>query len=395
METVFRELLIFMIVVWTTAVALNKIGLPTIMGELIMGVIVGPAVLGLIQPSEVIDTLAQLGIFFLLLHAGVETHPAEFFTALKRSTGIALVGAIVPFSLAMGVALMFGLSVPTAVFVGLVMTATAVVITLKVLRDLGLNHTPMARVIIAACVIDDLLTLVVFSFALNLLNGGEVNLMQILDTAGRVVLFFGVSFAIGYWVYPLFRKPFQDRHGKGLTFVLVLGLAGGLFAHMIGLHIILGAYIAGLFFDHRVASGEQLRKVEDRLGGIAYSFLGPIFFISLGFHLTFDVLEGATLWFIVTLTLAIFIGQVVSAGGMARRAGFNASESLFVGVGMCGRAEMAFILSSLGLSLGLLTPDIFSVLIFTAFLLNLATPVAMKLLASRLKIAPPSEVGDQ
>lgn len=395
METVFRELLIFMIVVWTTAVALNKIGLPTIMGELIMGVIVGPAVLGLIQPSEVIDTLAQLGIFFLLLHAGVETHPAEFFTALKRSTGIALVGAIVPFSLAMGVALMFGLSVPTAVFVGLVMTATAVVITLKVLRDLGLNHTPMARVIIAACVIDDLLTLVVFSFALNLLNGGEVNLLQILDTAGRVVLFFGVSFAIGYWVYPLFRKPFQDRHGKGLTFVLVLGLAGGLFAHMIGLHIILGAYIAGLFFDHRVASGEQLRKVEDRLGGIAYSFLGPIFFISLGFHLTFDVLEGSGLWFIVALTLAIFIGQVVSAGGMARRAGFNASESLFVGVGMCGRAEMAFILSSLGLSLGLLTPDIFSVLIFTAFLLNLATPVAMKLLASRLKIAPPSEVGDQ
>ena len=129
MESVFQNLLLLMVVVWSVAVLLRRIGLPTIMGELIMGVVLGPAVLGWVEPNEIIEILAQMGIFFLMLHAGVETEPRQFFAALKQSMGVAVVGALVPFGVAFGVALAFGQPVTSAVFVGLTMSATAVVVT--------------------------------------------------------------------------------------------------------------------------------------------------------------------------------------------------------------------------------------------------------------------------
>ncbi len=128
MESIFLQLLILMVVIWSVAVALRRFGLPTIMGELLGGVIVGPAVLGWVQPNEIIEVFAQMGIFFLMLHAGVETAPREFFRALRMSWGVAVVGAVAPFSVGTGIALLFDLSLTVAIFVGLVMTATAVVV---------------------------------------------------------------------------------------------------------------------------------------------------------------------------------------------------------------------------------------------------------------------------
>ncbi len=378
MEPVFQHLLILMVVIWSVAVLLRRIGLPTILGELVMGVVLGPAVLGWIEPSEIIEILAEMGIFFLMLHTGVETKPREFYAAMRNAMGIAVVGAIVPFTVAMSVALAFGLPPMTALFVGLVMTATAVVITIKTLRDLGLQQTTMARLITAACLIDDILTLVLFSFAVGLMNNGAVDLLAFMELAGKTILFFGVAFALGYWLYPLFKHPFRSRKGKGFTFILIMGLGLGLFAEALGLHIILGAYLAGLFFEEKVASPELIQKVEDRLYGIAYSFLGPIFFISLGLHITFDSLKGPGLWFVLVLTFTCIIGQTISAGGMARLKKFSWVESLIVGVGMSGRSGMAFILASLLLGMGAIDVNVFSVLVFTTFLLDIFTPLGLK-----------------
>lgn len=362
-----------MAVVWTVATLLRRLGLPTVLGELIAGVIIGPAVLGWVHPNEIIEVLAQMGIFFLMLHTGVTTEPREFFSALRSSLGVAVVGAAVPFSIAMGVGLAFGLSIPSAFFVGIVMTATAVVITLRILRDLGIGQSRMARVVVASCMIDGLLTLILFSMALGIMQNGSADPLFLFGYAIKVFLFFAFVIAVGYFLYPLFKHPFQSREGKGFTFILVLGLAFGLLAEAIGLHIILGAYLAGLFFEEKVASRELIQKVEDRLSGIAYSFLGPIFFISLGFHINFDTFSGPGLWFAIVLTVAVALGQILSAGGMARLIRFSWLESLKIGVGMCGRAEMAFILASIGLTMGAIDSQVFSTLILTAFLLNMVT----------------------
>ena len=384
MEHIFRDLLILLVVIWAVAVVFRRIGLPTIMGELIMGVLLGPAVLGWVEPSVIIEVLAQLGIFFLLLHTGVETSPREFFAALKKSLGVATVGAVVPFSVSFGVALAFGLEIIPAVFVGLTMTATAVVITLKILYDLGLKDTRVARVVVASCVIDDLMALVAFSFALGIIQHGDIDAMAFGWIALKVTLFFGGGLAIGYWLFPFLKHPFRNRDGHGFTFVLVLGLGYGLVAEAIGLHIILGAYLAGLFFEEKVASPELVQKVTDRLEGIAYSFLGPIFFISLGFHITFDVLTGENLAFVIVLTGVLLVGQIVSAGGMARLLKFSWTESVAVGVGMCGRAEMAYVIAALGFQLGAFDARVLSIMIFVTFLVNIVTSVGLKLCAPEL-----------
>lgn len=378
MESIFLSLLILMAVIWVVAVSLRRLGLPTIMGELVGGVIVGPAVLGWVQPSEVIEVLAHMGIFFLMLHAGIETNPREFLSAMRESWGVSIVGAIAPFAAAMGVGLLFGLSMTASIFVGLTMTATAVVITIKALQELGLQKTHFARIIVASCVIDDLITLVVFSMLLGVLRGEDLNGADMLLTMAKAGLFFVVAFLVGFYCYPWLKHPFRNPEGKGFTFILVLALGMGLFAEAIGLHIIIGAYVAGLFFELEVADPKLIQLVKDRVYAIAYSFLGPIFFISLGFHINFDVILGPGLWFVLALTLAVIVSQILSSGGMARPLGLSWAESLSVGVGHCARAEMAFILAALGLSMGTIDENIFSALIFTAFLLNLFTPAGLK-----------------
>ena len=377
MHEIAFDLLILLTGVWLVAVTLRPLGLPTVMGELIVGVLLGPAVLGWIQPGELIQLLAEIGIFFLMFHAGVETQPLEFYQALKRSLGVAIVGAIVPFSVSFGLALLFGLDLVGATFVGLTMTATAVVITLKSLKDLGLANTRVARIIIASCVIDDLLTLVFFGLVIGVLSGGTFEPLSIVITLGKVLAFIAVSVILGRFVYPRLTLPFRSEGGKGFTFVLLMALALGLFAEAIGLHIILGAYLAGLFFEEKVAHPNLVRIVKDRAYGIAYSFLGPIFFISLGFSISFDI-PASGVAFIILLTVVVIVGQIISAGGMALRMGLPPREALTVGVGMCGRAEIAFILASLALAQGAIDQTAFTALIFTAFLLNLFTPLALK-----------------
>ena len=378
MHNVALDLLILLAGIWLVAVTLRPLGLPTVMGELIVGVLVGPAVFGWIEPDEAIQLLAEIGIFFLMFHAGVETQPNEFFAALKRSLGVAIAGAAVPFAVSFAVAQFFGLDLAASVFVGLIIgTATAVVITLKSFKDLGLTDTRVARVVVASCIINDLLTLIFFSLVIGALSGGTFAPLDLVVNLGKVVGFFAVALLLGTFVYPRLTLPFRAEGGKGFTFVLLAAIAAGLFAEAIGLHMILGAYLAGLFFEERVAHPNLVKVVNDRAYGIAYSFLGPIFFISLGFSISFDI-SASSVGFIALLAVTVISGQVLSAGGMARRIGMSWREALTVGVGMCGRAEMAFILAALALAQGAIGQETFTILIFTAFLLNLFTPLALK-----------------
>ena len=382
MHDIALDLLILLAGIWLVAVTLRPLGLPTVMGELIVGVLVGPAVFGWIEPNEAIQLLAEIGIFFLMFHAGVETQPNEFFDALKRSLGVAIAGAAVPFAVSFAVAQFFGLDLVASIFVGLIIgTATAVVITLKSLKDLGLTDTRIARIIVASCVINDLLTLIFFSLVTGVLSSGTFAPLDLVVNLGKVVGFFAVALLLGTFVYPRLTLPFRAEGGKGFTFVLLAAIAAGLFAEAIGLHMILGAYLAGLFFEERVAHPNLVKVVNDRAYGIAYSFLGPIFFISLGFSISFDI-SASGVAFIVLLAVTVISGQVLSAGGMARRIGMSWREALTVGVGMCGRAEMAFILAALALAQGAIDQATFSILIFTAFLLNLFTPTGAQGLLS-------------
>jgi Kef-type K+ transport system membrane component KefB len=181
----------------------------------------------------------------------------------------------------------------------------------------------------------------------------------------------------------------MDPVFKHLLILLVVVWTAAVLLRRVGLPTIFGELVAGLFFREEVANKELIQKVEDRLYGISYSFLGPIFFISLGFHVTFEAILGNGLWLLLALTGACAVGQVVSAGGMALVAGFSRMESLTIGVGMMGRAEMAFVLASIGFHMEIISSEVFSILLFTTFLLNLLTILGIKVCALKLaKIAP-------
>lgn len=381
----FQELLILMVVIWAFSVLLRKVGIPTIMGELVAGILIGPAVLGLIEPNEIIEVLSQLGIFFILLHAGVETNPREFVTALKKSFGIAFIGALFPFLTSMSIALLFGYSLKTSLFVGISLTATAVVVTLKILQDLNLTNTRLARVIVASCIIDDLLSLICFSLILSVAKSESISAFSLMLIAVKSTLFFVVTIVAGYYLYPLFKDTFQHRSGKGFTFLLILGLGFGLLAELIGLHMILGAYLAGLFFREEVANKELVKKVDDRLYAIAYSFLGPIFFISLGFHITFEALTVQGIILMMCLVIGVIIIQIISAGSMAKLAQFSTVESITIGIGMTGRAEMAFILAAIGQKMQILDNNLFSIIVFSTFILNFFATFGLKYCAGVIK----------
>ncbi len=156
--------------------------------------------------------------FFLCYIQALKPEPGEFYNAVKDSFGIALVGAIVPFSVSMGVALAFGYNMIASIFVGLTMTATAVVITLKMLRDLGFQDTRISRIIVTTCVVDDLLTMIFFSFVLGYLSGDTVDITHVMIITGKVILFFTVTLGIGLLVYPRLTFPFKSKQGKGFTF---------------------------------------------------------------------------------------------------------------------------------------------------------------------------------
>jgi Kef-type K+ transport system membrane component KefB len=177
----------------------------------------GPAVFGLIEPGAAIQLLAEIGIFFLMFHAGIETQPMEFYDALKRSLGVAIVGAIVPFAVSFGLSLLFGLDMVAATFVGLTMTATAVVITLTSLKDVGLGDTRVARVIVASCVIDDMLTLIFFGLVIGMLSGGTFEASSIAITLVKVVCFFAVALLMGRVIYPR-QEPSRQQDPREIRY---------------------------------------------------------------------------------------------------------------------------------------------------------------------------------
>lgn len=376
------SLLLIMAVVWGTGMIFRKLRLPLLLGELLAGLLLGPSLFGIFQDSETIRILAELGIFFLMLHAGLETNPEDLLHSSKKSIAVALGGIILPLALGMLAARAFGYGAIEGFFIGMTLSITAISVTAKVFKDFNFSKSPIAHLVMGAAIADDIVAFLMLSVIIGIVeNGGMLPLADIMWIIGKVVLFFGGVIFAGQKLFPLFKNIFQHEGYKAFTFTLVIAFAFGVFAEYIGLHAIFGAYIAGLFVKEEIASPAIYRKIEDRLFGISYSFLGPIFFVSLGFHVDFSIFkEPQTLPFLFAVLAAAIIGKVVGAGGMAYLFGEKLKESAIIGVGMNGRGAVELIIAVIGLELGLINEKIFSILVVMAFFTTLMTPIILNFL---------------
>jgi Kef-type K+ transport system membrane component KefB len=380
MSIEIESLLLIMVVVWTSGMIFRALKLPLILGELLAGLIFGPAILGLFHETEMLKILAELGIFFLMLHAGLETGPKQLMRASKLGIAIALAGVIVPFSLGLGVAFLFDVGLIPAVFIGVGMSTTAISVTAKIFKDLKYKNTRIKNLVMAAAVADDIMALVLVSIILTIATAGSITALEIGWLLVKLFIFFGTVFLLGTKAFvPIFQRFFNSSGGKAFTLTMIFGLLFGLIAEYLGIHFVIGAYMAGLFVKEELISQSIFNKIEDRLFGLSYSFLGPIFFVSLGFHVDFAFLKDpSSILFLTAILAAAVVGKVAGAGLTARLLGQSTRDSAIIGFAMNGRGAVELILASIGLAYGAISQEIFSVLVCIPFFTTFITPLALK-----------------
>lgn len=378
------NLLAVMVLIWTAGVLFRKIRQPPVLGELLAGIIFGPCGLGIIRADETLKVLSELGVFFLMFYAGLQTNPYDMKRAGKAAFPAGLYGFLLPFVAGYLVCVhLFGMENRVSVFIALGLSISAIAVNARVIDDLELHSSRVAPVIFGAAIVDDILSLAVFSTLLGFAAGNGFSLTAMALVFLKVAVFFGVSIFVGMKLYPMFSSYFSSREAKGFTFALIVALIFGIFSELSGLHIIIGAYMAGLFVREGIVNKELLQKIEDRFVSITYGFLGPIFFVSLSFHMTFAVFS-THLGVIAVLLLVAVLTKIVGVGLGALQGGMNTTEAAVISFAMNGRGAVELIIASIGLQAGIINDSIFSVLVVIAFATTLFPPVSLHLLLDRV-----------
>ncbi|MGD2075578.1 MAG: cation:proton antiporter [Gammaproteobacteria bacterium] len=359
------------------------------------------------ESSEFIRGFSELGIILIMFALGFEESSAQFVKTVKKAWGIALFGAVAPFLTAYYLTLSFWQDLNMALMCGLAMTATAVSLTMVSLRSENLHTSRAARGIMASAVIDGVSSMVLVAILVPIATGvGPTSIGDIALIALKAMAFFAVVTAMGIWIFPhnitqgfCSRIPVVRSYGvkhlmefsrgeQTTLVVLLLAVVVGIAAYAFGFHPAVGAYMAGLVLkeeyfhlqDHpRVNSYLDTKRIVDN---VAFSWIGPVFFVELGSKLVLDTEVFLSVVYPSLILIAgLAVAQVTSAGLAARYLGnFEPRESVLIGLGMLGRAELAFVVMDIAyVEHAIITRAAFYTLMFTAFALNVAVPVSIRL----------------
>ena len=388
-EHLIVNLILILTVAWFLGRVFARFGLPVVLGELLAGIILGPPLLGIISASEPIELLAEFGIFFLMFYAGLEMDPKEAVEHIWPSISVAIGGFVLPFVLGYFTCIMFGGTSFQSLFVGMGISVTAIAVQARILRDMDIHNTRIGHIVIGAAIINDILALISLSILLELAESGTIQTFEVTIIVFKVAVFFGFTILIGHFVIPRFIRKLDDREGKAFTFALVCALIMAYLAELAGLHLIIGAFLAGQFVRKEIMDIEIYKKISDRFFGISYGFMAPIFFVSLSFHLHVQW-EWSIIFFTITITLIAIIGKILGCGLGAYLYGQSFWESTIIGSGMNGRGAVEMVIAAVVIKLSdklinnhtitepLLTQDQFSALICMAFITTMLAPLFLK-----------------
>ncbi|PTM59433.1 cation:proton antiporter [Desmospora activa] len=375
------DLVLILIAVKVAGHLSKKMGQPSVFGELLVGIILGPALLGwiVVDPENpgLIKELAEVGVILLMFLAGLETDVEEFKKTAYGSSLVAIGGVIFPLVTGFAVGTLFGYEFSTAIFIGTLLVATSVSISVQTLRELGKLQTKEGVTILGAAVLDDVLGIIILSVVVGFTAGsGESSMMDIFLLLGKILLFFVLIFLIGRKVLPrLFQWGANLLTTEVLlTFGIITALSFAYFAEMFGLAGIVGSYFAGLMLSLTKYRHELFEKVEV----ISFSFFVPIFFVSIGVAADISGLSSDILWLILTLTVVAILSKLVGGGLGAKLAGFDWRSSSGIGAGMVARGEVGLIVASIGLSRGLIDNELFTVTVIIVLATTLVTPPLLK-----------------
>lgn len=374
-EKILLDIALILVATKVGGMISRKLKMPEVLGALLAGVILGPVIFNLVQYDDNIKLLSNLGVILLMFLAGLETNVEQFKKAGKTSFVIALLGILVPLIMGSLSAFLFYKNIMENIFLGVILTATSVSITVETLTELGKLNSRVGINILGAAVIDDILGLVLISVLLAVNNGGGSG--SLVSTIVGIVLFclFGIL-AIA------FLPKLINRLTKDITpsrTLLTLSLAAALIvafvAESLGIAAITGAYLCGLLlsqFTHK-------EYLERSIKAISSGFLSPIFFASVGLEASLAGFSGKVVLITLVMFLVAVIGKVVGCGAAARIFRLSRSEALQIGIGMVSRGEVAIITANIGLQNHIITQEVFIPTILVVLLTTVVTPILLKL----------------
>lgn len=378
----FRDLSIIIVCSKIFGLVAQKLKVPQVVGEIVAGLIIGPACFGFVGNSDYLSLLAEIGVVMLMFGAGLETNMRDLLKTGPKALLIACAGVFVP--LAGGTLLyscFYGFSAVgsekfySAVFIGTIMTATSVGITVQALKELGRLKSSTGTLITSAAIIDDIIGIIVLTFVIGLKNPES----KPIDVVVHTLLFIVFSFCLGFLTYYIFK--IIDKKYPHKRRIPILGLALCMFMafaaeEFFGIADITGAYVAGLILCSLKDSDYIARKVDIN----SYMIFGPVFFASIGLNTTFNGFTPSLLLFSVFFVIVALMTKIIGCGLMAKLMRFNMKDSLKVGVGMMTRGEVALIVARKGLSENMIDPKYFASVILLIIISSILTPIILKVL---------------
>lgn len=354
-----------------------KLNLPSVAGELLAGAILGPHLLHLIEPGEIFEALAELGVILLLFNAGLETHIKELYEVKGPAVAVAVLGVIAPFVLGYAGGLLFGYNSIENMFIGTAMVATSVGITIRVLQELGYSRRISAKIILGAAVLDDVLGLIVLVIVKNLAFG-QLNPTELIVLIVEAFAFVGGIAFIGPRLVKKRRTFFSQFSCDFIfEFAIILMLALSLFAEYIGLAAIVGAFMAGLM----LSEFREFTTIEDRFATISWFFV-PFFFVLMGTYIDFSSFTSPVVLLETALFTAIALASKYFGAYLgALKKGKQVARE--VGVGMIPRGEVGIVVAGIALSYGVIEGDVYTSVIGMVVLTTVVAPFLIKLVYER------------
>ena len=382
---VLRDLAIILFFAKVFGILARKCKAPQVVGQIIAGLLIGPCVLGWVGQSDFIAQMAEIGVIILMFAVGLETDLKELIKTGPVAFLIACTGVFVPLVLGTILYMVFYGTAPwgsehfyKAVFIGTIMTATSVSITVAALQELGKIKSKVGTTIVSAAIIDDVIGIIVLTVVLGFKNPSSSPSMVIVKT----IAFFVIAVIGGFAIFKVFLK-LDNRYPHtrripivSLAFCFALSYIAEKY---FGIADITGAYIAGIVLCN-LSDNEY---IERKIDVSSYMIFGPIFFASIGLKTSFDSMNGKLFAFCICFVIVALIAKVIGCGLVSKLCKFNVSDSLKIGVGMMTRGEVALIVAQKGLAAGLLTSDYFTAVILLILVSSIATPIILKFLYSK------------
>lgn len=379
---VFKDLAIIIFAAKVMGLLAKKLKAPQVVGEILAGLLLGPSLLGFVEQTDFLLKMAEIGVILLMFSAGLGTDLKDLLKTGPIAVLIAIVGVFVPlvggfllYSAFYGFSEVGSLEFFKAVFIGVIMTATSVSITVQTLRELGHLKGKIGTLILSAAIIDDVIGIIVLTFVIGFRDTSSNPLNVVIST----VLFFAFSIVIGFILYKIFkvldkRYPHQRRIPiMGLCLCFALSYIAEVY---FGIADITGAYVAGIILCNLRDSDYIAEKMDIN----SYMLFGPVFFASIGLKTRFDGFTVSLLLFSLAFVVVAMITKIIGCGLVARLCKNNWRDSFKVGVGMMTRGEVALIVAQKGLAVGLLSPEYFASVILLIICSSVITPIVMKLL---------------